>query len=300
MKIIDIPFKLCEEVLDTVLYFIDSKGDADEKLVVKSLAKSERYLARAFTVLLQFDILKKTDHILLLHERYQTNDASSGRLILKEALRDFTPLNQYHDLLNSGKSKNGALKLVKAVHDLSDNIETIQKVFDKYQVYIEVDQISIVTKPEITTVKTNNSYHASTSEKVTIAGTSFVSTSRMEDLKNVQQITFDLSKLIRVCDELNDAYDRKNYYSVGLLVRVVLDHIPPVFSKRTFSEVANNHGSKSFKDVMTNLEYFNRKIADGFLHTHMRRRESLPNHNTIDCRNAIDVLLGELIGELQS
>lgn len=78
-----------------------------------------------------------------------------------------------------------------------------------------------------------------------------------------------------------------------------MDHIPPIFRMKNFSEVANNYGPRSFKDVMSNLEGFNRKIADSILHTQIRKKESLPNSTTVDCRSGVDVLLGEIINELK-
>ena len=100
-----------------------------------------------------------------------------------------------------------------------------------------------------------------------------------------------------MCKELNHAYEAKNYITVGVLIRIILDHVPPIFNKKTFTEIANN-SPKSFKDVMLNLEGFHRKIADGFLHTQIRSKEYLPTETTVDCRSAIDVLLAEVINQL--
>jgi len=79
-----------------------------------------------------------------------------------------------------------------------------------------------------------------------------------------------------------------------MLVRAIADHIPPIFEKSTFTEVANNHGSKSFKESMKNLDNSSRKISDSHLHTQIRKKEVLPNSNQVDFSNDLDVLLGEI------
>lgn len=80
-----------------------------------------------------------------------------------------------------------------------------------------------------------------------------------------------------------------------MLVRSILDHVPPEFSCKSFSEVANNYaGSKSFKQSMAHLENSSRKIADAHLHTQIRKTESLPNKTQVNFTNDLDVLLAEI------
>jgi hypothetical protein len=79
------------------------------------------------------------------------------------------------------------------------------------------------------------------------------------------------------------------------LTRALLDHVPPIFLCAKFSEVANNYaGSKSFKESMKHLENSSRKIADQYLHTQIRQKESLPNITQVSFSNDIDVLLSEI------
>lgn len=106
---------------------------------------------------------------------------------------------------------------------------------------------------------------------------------------------FDFSRLLQMLVELDQAFSVENYISVILLVRAILDHIPPIFSLNSFAEVANNSGSKSFKDSMLHLENSSRKIADSYLHTRIRIKESLPNKTQVNFSNDIDVLLAEII-----
>ena len=80
-----------------------------------------------------------------------------------------------------------------------------------------------------------------------------------------------------------------------MLIRGVLDHVPPVFGKRTFAEVANNVGEKSFKESMQHLEKGARKIGDLHLHTPIRAKETLPTAQQVAFGPEMDVLLAERI-----
>jgi hypothetical protein len=74
--------------------------------------------------------------------------------------------------------------------------------------------------------------------------------------------------------------------------RGLLDHVPPLFGKSTFTEVANNYsgGGKSFKDTMHHLENAGRKVAD--LHMPIRKRETLPAAQQVNA-SQLDVLLSD-------
>ena len=123
----------------------------------------------------------------------------------------------------------------------------------------------------------------------------YIDRSRLQELKDIQSDRFDLSRLIRILEDLNSSYENQCYISVITLARALLDHVPPVFSCKTFSEVANNYSSsKSFKESMGHLENSSRKIADQYLHTQIRQKESLPNRTQVSFSNDIDVLLSEI------
>jgi len=128
----------------------------------------------------------------------------------------------------------------------------------------------------------------------------YVDKSRLLELRNSADTQFDLSRLIRILEELNICY--KNHCNISgiMLTRALLDHVPPIFSCKNFSEVANNYsGSKSFKESMNHLEISSRKIADQHLHTQVRQKESLPNRTQVNFSNDIDVLLSEIVRVLK-
>jgi hypothetical protein len=103
-----------------------------------------------------------------------------------------------------------------------------------------------------------------------------IAESRIEELRGLLSPQFDFKKLVRLCEEINTTYGDGCYYATAMLTRGLLDHVPPIFGKATFGEVANNYsgGGKSFKDAMCQLENFARKIADAHLHMPIRRKET--------------------------
>ena len=128
----------------------------------------------------------------------------------------------------------------------------------------------------------------------------YVDDTRIADLRRLDSESYDLRKLVALCEELNQCYRAQCYHAVAALTRAVLDHVPPVLGFRTFAEVANNHaGTRTFQDTMRRLDESARKIADGHLHTPMRRSEVLPTRVQVNFSNDVDVLLAEIIRLLQ-
>jgi len=128
----------------------------------------------------------------------------------------------------------------------------------------------------------------------------YVDKSRIQELKAISTTKFDLSKLINILEEMNVCNQKQCYISVIMLTRALLDHVPPIFSFKKFSEVSNNYaGTRSFKDSMVHLEKSSRKIADQYLHSQIRQKESLPNKTQVNFLNDIDVLLSEIVRVLK-
>ncbi|MDZ4339401.1 MAG: hypothetical protein U1B94_04190 [candidate division NC10 bacterium] len=124
----------------------------------------------------------------------------------------------------------------------------------------------------------------------------YVHPDRIAQLKACKPGRFDLTKLVALCDELNVANDSNLVLAVGMLVRAILDHVPPLFGCRSFAEVASSYaGGKSFKEAMTHLEGASRKVADSFLHGQIRQTEVLPTKTQVDFRASLDMLLQEVV-----
>jgi hypothetical protein len=54
-------------------------------------------------------------------------------------------------------------------------------------------------------------------------------------------------------------------------------------------------GGRSFKDAMHHLENAARKVANAHLHTPIRKSETLPNAQQVNCSQQLDVLLAEIM-----
>lgn len=79
-----------------------------------------------------------------------------------------------------------------------------------------------------------------------------------------------------------------------MLIRAIIDHVPPIFGATNFQNVYSQNGTKSFKQHMEHLDKSSRKIADSYLHGHIRNKESLPNNTQVNFSQDIDVLLAEI------
>jgi len=124
----------------------------------------------------------------------------------------------------------------------------------------------------------------------------YVALSRIEELKALSSADYDVSKLIRMCEELNVCWSEGCLLAVAALTRTILDHVSPIFQCSGFTQVASNYGGgKSFKKSMGNLEKSLRNIADRHLHQHIRKSETLPTRKQVDFHADLDVLLEEIV-----
>jgi hypothetical protein len=128
----------------------------------------------------------------------------------------------------------------------------------------------------------------------------YVAEERIKELAEIQMPKFSTTKLIRMLRELNVAYNNDAHFAVGILVRAVIDHVPPIFGCVSFAEVVNNYkGTKSFKSAMRRLNDSLRNLADSYLHVQIRKIESLPTMNQVDFRAELDALLSEVSRVMQ-
>lgn len=124
---------------------------------------------------------------------------------------------------------------------------------------------------------------------------SYVDPARIVALYQLKGKTFDYSRLAQMCGELNMASESGAHLSVAMLVRAITDHIPPIFGQANFASVVANFPGKSNKQIVQTLENNLRPIADKWLHTHIRAKESVPTEVQVDFRQALDALLEEVI-----
>lgn len=110
---------------------------------------------------------------------------------------------------------------------------------------------------------------------------------------------WDFSRLLELCRELNVVAEHRCHMATAMLLRTIINHVPPILGFGTFAEVANNYGGpkseKSFKAAMQRLEGSSRSIADMHLHSAIRGKEDVPTGVQVDFAPELDVLLGEVI-----
>lgn len=123
----------------------------------------------------------------------------------------------------------------------------------------------------------------------------YIAPERIQQLRDLQQSSFDFTRLIRLCEELNGCMSQDYYIAAAMLTRAILDHVPPIFDATSFSQTIGQHGTRSFKEAMQKLDDAVRKIADGHLHTLIRQREVLPTRQQVDVGTLLDVLLAEIV-----
>lgn len=145
-----------------------------------------------------------------------------------------------------------------------------------------------------------NPYLVDDKELLRNKNTYFINPTRIQELKAIKS-KFDLTKLVRLCEELNNASATNNHFSSSLLVRSIIDHIPPIFEFANFSLLANNYsgGTSSFKKSMLNLDKSLRNIADNNIHSQVRKKEVLPTTSQIDFTPELDLLLSEIVRKLK-
>jgi hypothetical protein len=110
-------------------------------------------------------------------------------------------------------------------------------------------------------------------ESAVTAGTSqiIVDPALIMRLAEIKSPRFDVAFLVRVCREINSSYAHGNVLATALLMRLVLNHVPPIFGYQNFEQVVSNIG-RSLKESFDHLENGLRKIAD--FHTHRVIKES--------------------------
>lgn len=131
----------------------------------------------------------------------------------------------------------------------------------------------------------------------------YISPRRIKDFEGLDnKIKYDLSKLISLCKEINDNYSRENYYSVSLLLRTILNHIPPAFNDSdTFEQVLaelNGKRHKTKREIFTRLQELQRRFADLTAHEKLRANEPIMVAQSVHFIPEINFLLQEVFQSL--
>jgi hypothetical protein len=129
--------------------------------------------------------------------------------------------------------------------------------------------------------------------------TSLIAPQVIADLSKTKSAQFDSTKLTGYCREINSSFYHGNVVACLLLIRTILNHVPPVFGWRSFAEVTANAG-KSLKNNLDHLESGLRNLADLYAHQPIRKSEQYPTKAQVEpFRAHLEVLLHEVLGRLQ-
>lgn len=110
-----------------------------------------------------------------------------------------------------------------------------------------------------------------------------------------KQDGFDYKKLIRLLGELNSNYTTGYPYSSAILIRAILDHIPPLLGFGSFEEVVKNYSwPKTDREYMKNLLDFKNE-GDDALHRQISQNQDLLDMSNLPNSNRLNRLLQECL-----
>jgi hypothetical protein len=132
-----------------------------------------------------------------------------------------------------------------------------------------------------------------------VGRTAYVDKNTLLRLNKIESDYFDLSKLIALCNELDDNYSLGNYHSCAMLLRAIIDHIPPIFDKKSFEDVCAQYGGKSFKDIMRPLNETAKRIGDDYLHAQISKKVLAVTKTQVSFQANLDTLLNEVAAILE-
>lgn len=273
-------------VIDRIEAILQQKGHEADRRLAESVGRIDVRLSDigAFSgnqpVILrraeyEKDIESRRDTFLSITRQIVPDLNAEQRRELSSALNDLARrwLGQHITVL---EQKLDSLATHLGVHDLGAHILGSDRVFAALEAELQLVLGSSGPRPKSAEV--------------------FIDPERLSQLRSAKTTDYDLSRLVRLCEEIDIAFAQGCHHAVAMLTRSILDHVPPIFGVKSFAEVANGYpGSRSFKEIVQHLDNSPRKIADAHLHTQIRKNESLPTRTQVDERQRIDVLLSEVV-----
>ena len=312
VKLVTPSFKVVEDLIIN-FKLLSNNGSINENVLINSIGKTKSYVRSALSFLININIFSVKDEFI--HIGSNLNNKKIEDIIpislIKYGITNYIPFKDYFSYINKGKKDKQSAQLVKVNHNISNSNDEIVRIFSKWYEYLNseinensIKQLALVMPKDDSIFYINENGDLIYNEELLLKKVTdkkpknqhFIDPDRLNELKSINNKDFDLNRLIRFCEELDHAFLFENYLSVGMLIRAIIDHIPPLFGCKNFSEVSNNYnGSKSFKKSMEHLNVSLRNISDSYLHTHIRKKEVLPNKTQIDFSRDMDVLLSEVI-----
>ncbi len=120
----------------------------------------------------------------------------------------------------------------------------------------------------------------------------------IERLSVAQSSKLDLTCLARMCREINSSVSHGNIVATALVMRAVLNYVPPVFGHETFPQVLASIG-RSLKESFDHLENGLRKIADFHTHRRIGPADSYPSIAQVEpFKPQFELLLHEVLNRI--
>ena len=119
-------------------------------------------------------------------------------------------------------------------------------------------------------------------------------------IEEIEHFRVDTSSLVRMCREINSSYAHGNVLATALLMRTVMNHIPPVFGFETFAQFVASTG-RSLKESFTHLENGLRKVADFHTHRKMETSECYPSAAQVEpFKPQFELLMQQIVARLEN
>ncbi|MFC9250408.1 hypothetical protein [Amycolatopsis thailandensis] len=130
---------------------------------------------------------------------------------------------------------------------------------------------------------------------------SYVDEALIDKLEAAQAVTkWNLKKLLQLLRELNENYRNEAVYACHALLRMILDHVPPIFGQPNFGSVTSQYKPRSSdKKYSENLENF-RLQADDAMHRQARQREDILHFDDLPPRTWVKWLIAEVVAVLDA
>ena len=111
---------------------------------------------------------------------------------------------------------------------------------------------------------------------------------------------WDVSRLSALANDLNASYAQERPFSCLMLIRAIMDHIPPLFGQHLFSQVASQ-----FPGIRTDKAYVkalgdNRLLGDDVLHRHIGEQLPRITMHDVPARIFLDALLRGVVTVLRT
>jgi hypothetical protein len=118
----------------------------------------------------------------------------------------------------------------------------------------------------------------------------------LEELEGLgKACPWSLDKLLHLARELNANHTADQPYACHMLLRAILDHVPPAFGYERFTQVVSNHswGATDSRYMKKLIE--SRNASDDVLHRQIRKNLSRIGMDDLPPRAYVNALLQELL-----